>query len=237
MSRDSRASQILVGIAEAMLGAVILAGGTSSRFGRSKALVELGHKPLMLHVVDVCLAVVDSVKVVISGSDNVAAYASILPAGVDLIRDAGEHRNPLNGLASGIAELNSEYSVALACDTPFITVKLLELLFKKAAGFDAAVPRWPNGYIEPLHSVYKNRSVNETLPLVMKDENAGVSSLVSALHSVRYVGLEDIRRVDPDLTCFLNINTLRDLERARLRFSGVRSAWLEALNTTEIPVR
>ncbi|MBS7623010.1 molybdenum cofactor guanylyltransferase [Candidatus Bathyarchaeota archaeon] len=236
MSRDSRPLLTLAGIAVAMLGAIILAGGTSSRFGRSKALAELGNKPLIRHVIDPCLAVVDSVIVVVSGCEDATAYASILPAEVGLVKDTGEHRNPLHGLASGITGLDSEYTVVLACDTPFITVKVLELLFKKAVGFDAAVPRWPNDYIEPLHSVYRNRAVKEALPRITGDENTGVSGLVNALHSVRYVRLEEIRSVDPNLACFLNINTLQDLERARLSFTGQRNAQIEHCGTTEITV-
>jgi molybdopterin-guanine dinucleotide biosynthesis protein A len=166
----------------------------------------------------------------------VAAYTPILPAGVGLVKDTGEYRNPLNGLASGITVLDSEFSVVLACDTPFITGRVLKLLFKKADGFDAAVPRWPNGYIEPLHSVYRNKSVKEALPRIMEDENAGVSGLVRALPSVRYVRLEEIRSVDPNLACFLNVNTLQDLECARLSFSGQRDARVERFSATEITV-
>ncbi len=198
-----------------MSAAIILAGGPSSRFGRNKALVELGHKPLISYVVDACQAVVDSIIVAISGDDDTEAYVAALPTNVELVKDAGRYRNPLNGMASGMEKLDATYSVVLACDTPFIRSEVLKFLFEKVSGFNVAIPRWPNGYIEPLHAVYKIEAVREALPCIMKDRNARISSLINELDSVRYVRTDEIKRFDPHLTCFLNINSLQDLELAR----------------------
>lgn len=217
---QKRSSETSAGIIELMRGAIVLAGGPSSRFERNKALVELGHKPLIRYVIDACQTVVDRIAVAIAEDDDSEAYARVLPAHVELVRDVGKYKNPLNGMASGMEKLDAAYSVVLPCDTPFIRSEILEFLFEKASGFDAAIPVWPNDYIEPLHAVYKIEAVREALPRIIQDRNSRVSSLIRELASVKYVRTEEIKQFDRRLTCFLNINSLQDLELARASLVG-----------------
>jgi len=198
-----------------MLGAIILAGGPSSRFGRNKAFIGLNGKPLLRYVADECRTVAERIIVAIGKDDSPAAYTSILPSTVEVIRDSKRHKNPLNGIASGIRQLDATYSLVLPCDTPLVKREILQLLTKEASGSDAAVPLWPNGFIEPLHAVYRVEATRRALERIMKNSNSSVSSLASALDTVRYVGTEEIRKLDRRLGCFFNINSFLDLKLAK----------------------
>ena len=50
--------------------AVILAGGSSSRLGQNKALVNLAGKPLICHVFEKVKDLVDEIIVVLSSRDQ-----------------------------------------------------------------------------------------------------------------------------------------------------------------------
>jgi molybdopterin-guanine dinucleotide biosynthesis protein A len=204
-----------------MLGAIVLAGGPSSRLGKNKALIELNGKPLLRHVVDQCISIDAKVVVVIGREDTLEVYTRILPQNVELARDISGHKNPVNGIASGVGHLNTAYTLVLPCDTPFVRSNVLKFLFEKAQGYDAVVPLWPNGHIEPLHAIYKLEPTRCALQGVFGDENPRVSNLIERLERVRYIDTEEIKELDPLLASFMNINSLHELKLAEeiLRYS------------------
>jgi molybdopterin-guanine dinucleotide biosynthesis protein A len=58
--------------------AIILAGGSSSRFSEDKGVLELDNKPLLNHVVDAVKGLVDEVIVVTSSKERVDLYSKIV---------------------------------------------------------------------------------------------------------------------------------------------------------------
>jgi molybdopterin-guanine dinucleotide biosynthesis protein A len=62
---------------------------------------------------------------------------------------------------------------------------------------------------EPLHAVYRRA------PLLAYLEDHDSLSLRSMVRSIRarYIPIADIRRIDPSLTTFTNINRLSDLHK------------------------
>jgi molybdopterin-guanine dinucleotide biosynthesis protein A len=97
---------------------------------------------------------------------------------------------------------------------PFVSGNVLELLFSVSAAKDAVVPRWANGYIEPLQAVYRTASAREaSIEAVSKGETR-MKSMIALLKQVRYVSTIVIQKIDPDLCTFFNVNTLSDLRKA-----------------------
>jgi len=198
-----------------MLGAIVLAGGPSSRFGRNKALIKLDERPIIAHVLSVCQMIVTRIIIVLGRDDSLDPYIDLPLKKVELVKDSAQNPNPLNGLATGFEHMDKKYSLVLPCDTPFVRSEILRFLAKEALGYDAAVPIWPNGNIEPLHAVYKVESVRQFLPKVLEDKNSRVSKLISELDAVKFVKTEEIRQFDSRLACFLNINNPQDLAKAK----------------------
>jgi molybdopterin-guanine dinucleotide biosynthesis protein A len=112
-------------------GAVILAGGRSSRMGSDKAWLPWRGKPLLAHVVDVVASVCNHPVVVVA-----AAGQRLPPLHPACIRvddpPQFDHAGPLVGLFAGLGVLaahHTELAYLGACDNVFLTADYLRLLF------------------------------------------------------------------------------------------------------------
>lgn len=198
-----------------MQGALILAGGKSRRLKGNKALIKLGDKPLLLHVVEKVLELTHETVVVIGKNDELDKYTSFLPSKVTVLKDTVEGKGPLVGILTGMQKIRSEYTVILPCDSPFIKREVIGHLFKRAQGADAAIPRWPNGNIEPLHAVYKiPQSIPAAETALRKDELL-IVDMIKRLDKVFYVNTDELKKFDPKLISFFNINNQEDLRVAK----------------------
>ena len=193
-----------------MRGAIVLAGGSSRRMGRPKALVPVGGEPLVRRVATVAQAVADEV-VVASRGRLAKRIESVLPPGVRVVRDRRRIRTPLAGLEAGARASHAPYVAVLACDLPFLREGILRHLFRKARGGDAAVPQWPDGRIEPLAAVYRRFSLRAAVLASLRAGERSNVEMISRLHRVRFVPTSALRNVDPRLRSFRNINTRADL--------------------------
>jgi len=193
--------------------AIILAGGTSRRLGPNKPLIPLAGRPLILHVLDRTSPIVDE-TVVVGSADQRDALRGVLGSGARVVTDVPGPRSPLTGALSGFEAARGGLSILLPCDTPFVsgqvTVFLLDACFQR----DAVIPRWPNGYIEPLHAVYRTRPAAEAARKALEGGGLDMRSMIGRLGRVRYVSTGVLRAIDPDLRTFFNVNTLEDLRRA-----------------------
>ncbi|MFQ5999311.1 MAG: molybdenum cofactor guanylyltransferase, partial [Candidatus Bathyarchaeia archaeon] len=195
--------------------AVILAGGLSKRFGRDKSLIELAGKPLILHVLDRAFEiVVDETVVVVSSEIQKNAFASLLGRRANVIVDKYKAQSPLVGALTGFETVHGEYSLLLSCDTPFVSSQIAQFLLDLCVNRGAVIPRWPNGYIEPLQAAYHTRSALTAAKTVLEEGKLDLRSMIARLNGVRYVSTMVLRQMDPQLLTFFNINTLEDLRRA-----------------------
>jgi molybdopterin-guanine dinucleotide biosynthesis protein A len=204
-----------------MFGVLILAGGTGRRFGGNKALMKLGGKPLLLHMVEGVWGFAREIVVAIGKDDEPDDYRRFLSSEVTIRKDAAAKRGPLTGILAGMRGMRSEYTLVLPCDSPFIRGGVLKYLFDKARNADAAIPRWPNGYIEPLHAVYKVSSAFSAAENAMETRKLSIRDMIAGLHKVVYVGTDEIRRLDPQLLTFYNINSQEELRTAVKMFRSL----------------
>jgi molybdopterin-guanine dinucleotide biosynthesis protein A len=195
--------------------AIILAGGSSQRLKAEKGLINLAGKPLILHVIERIEDLVDEIIVCVKTDTQLSLYSQVLPKKSKLVSDIkGFPEGPLTGTLTGLMNAKGKYSLILPCDTPFISKKVASLLFDVAVGVDAAIPRWPNGYIEPLQTVYMTKPALEAARRAINDNNLKMQSMISLLKRVRYISTIVIREIDPKMLTFLNINTPLELRRA-----------------------
>ena len=133
---------------------IVLSGGKSSRLGQDKGLVELEGRPLVSWVIDILSGVVDEIVVVVGSEETIPWYWEVIPNDVRVVSDCYSEDSPLIGLITGLREARGDYAVVCACDMPFIDPVILELLFCVSYGLNGALLQKPNGWIEPLPSVY-----------------------------------------------------------------------------------
>ena len=194
--------------------AVILAGGFSRRFGQDKALVVLTGKPLILHVIDRVSEVVDEVLVVVSSETQKNTFETILEKKATLVIDKDDSQSPLVGAITGFEMSNAKYSLLLPCDTPLVSTQIIQFLLDMGANKSAAIPRWPNGYIEPLQAVYRTESALTAARSALKQGRLNMKSMIDNLRGVRYVSTMVLDQLEPDLLTFFNVNTPEDLKKA-----------------------
>jgi len=195
-------------------GALVLAGGRSKRFGPKKPLAKLDGRPLVLHVLDAATRVADEVVIAVGREDHATPYRRLAGKSVRVLKDRLHEKSPLVGIVTGFQAMKSQYSLVLSCDTPFAKPDVLELLFKKAFGSDAAIPKWPNGDLEPLQSVYKVRSALPAARRALSQGGFRLVDMIRQLGTITYVPVREIKRFDRDVVTLFNVNTAADLIRA-----------------------
>jgi molybdopterin-guanine dinucleotide biosynthesis protein A len=194
------------------LTAVILAGGRATRLGgRDKASIPVGGKTLLDRRVDLLHPLCPEVVIV---SNRLAARASGgAPLGRDIriVGDEAPGYGPLMGLYTGLLHSRTERSLVTACDMPFLSRPLLIQLRSYADTCDAVVPRMGR-YLEPLFAVYSRSCLHAARSALDRGSRRADSFL--DLVRTRYVDEPELRRYDPELISFFNVNTPEDLQRA-----------------------
>jgi molybdopterin-guanine dinucleotide biosynthesis protein A len=195
-----------------MSSALILAGGMGSRMGyREKALIDINGKPLIAFVIKNVEKAVENIIISVRDKAQAELFEAVL-SGCRFAYDAYQNAGPLAGILSGLAACEDEYCFIAACDMPFINENVVKLLFRKSEGYDAAIPRRKDGFLEPLHAVYKCKPmIRETKKAIENGETIILAPLFK-LH-VNYVGIDEIEQIDPELRTFMNINTREDIQK------------------------
>ncbi len=189
----------------------VLAGGASTRMGRNKALLPIRGRPLIAHIVERLRPLADEVIVVTREREPYLFLG--LPIATDRYADVG----PLAGLHAALEAAHGDLVALVACDMPFVSAEVFAFLLALARGADVVMPRI-GGREEPLHAVYRREVC---LPAVEAAIGAGQRRLIAFLPRVRvrYVDEDELRRVDPDLRSFVNVNTPEEWEEALRRLS------------------
>ncbi len=142
---------------------------------------------LIEYVLDSVWTVADQIYVIFSKKPDLKVVETIAPFGVKIIVQ-GRRSSSLSGLASGLNALKSESVFIIPSTVPFIRPNVIYALLDGARNHDAAIPRWSDGRIEPLLSVYARK----------------------ALLTAR-----TLKSLDPDLYSFFYVKSKKDLPKAR----------------------
>ena len=193
---------------------IILAGGISRRLGQDKGLVPLAGKPMIRHILDKTKHLVDEGLIVVSSKGQAERYEQTLSSAANVLVDDIDVRSPLVGAATGFAHACGEYSLLLSCDTPLVSKEILQLLLELCINKNAAIPRWPNCYTEPLQAAYSTKPALAAAEKALRSGDRNVQAMIDRLQGVRYVSTLVLQQLDPNLTTFFNVNTPMDLKKA-----------------------
>jgi molybdopterin-guanine dinucleotide biosynthesis protein A len=196
--------------------AIILTGGRGRRMGMvEKALLEFEGKTILERLLENLFWVVDEVILSVRDSSQKEKIIPVLEKfsarEIRFCFDTREDVGPLEGIRAGLLESRSEYSFVCAGDMPFVNPEVVNLLFEKARGHDAALPRWNDKMFEPLHAVYSRKMLSEIEKAFEKGKYS-VLTPVFQMQDIVFVEVSEIREIDPELRSFANINTVEDLE-------------------------
>lgn len=190
--------------------AIVLAGGQSRRFGRDKALEPIAGEPMIRRVIRRSAEPVDAHEVIVVVSSLERADGLPLDPAHRMVADMFPGCGPLGGIYAGLLAARTEWGLVTACDMPLLSASLLRHMSSIREGVDVVVPML-SGRPEPTHALYSRRC----LPAIKARLRAGelkISSFFDCV-KVRRVLEDEIRRFDPRLLSFLNVNRQEDLAR------------------------
>lgn len=188
-----------------LVSAVVLAGGKSQRIGTDKALLEFDGQPLIGRVLQRLWLLSDDVIIV---AKDTAAYAHL---GGRTVADASPEQAPLIGLQAGLAAARHRLALAVACDMPFLDVRLLRFMIVASKAYDAVIPRL-GGWPEPLHAVYRVKPCLAAVETALQRGELKMTSFLPHIE-VRYVDESELDLLDPQRLSFFNVNTQEDWQR------------------------
>ena len=184
--------------------ALILAGGDSRRMGQDKAALDLGGRTLLEHVTaamqQAFFKVIVSVR---QPRDGVA-----LPQVCDKVAASG----PLAGLAAGLAQADTSWVFAVACDMPFVSVAVVQRLAQHRDGYDAVVPL-VGGHPQPMAAFYA-KSALDAMRASLASDDKSVRGMLKRLN-VDFVSEAELRECDPQLRSFFDLDTPQDYQAAK----------------------
>ncbi len=183
---------------------IILAGGKSARMGRNKALLPVGDRPLIQCIYDRLRPLFD--EAVISANDR-AGYPALEGTWVaDAVRDTGA----LCGMQAALQAMRSDQAFVIGCDMPQANLELVRYLMSLASTADAVVPRI-EGRPEPTYAVY----AKVVVPAIERQLRARRYKIAEFFDHVRvrYVDEDELRRFDPELQSFTDLDTPEAYER------------------------
>lgn len=190
----------------------VLVGGASSRFGRDKALVELGGKPMLMRMRDVLMGVPSEVAII----GDPQEYGSF---GAPCVADRWPGEGPLGGIVTALVHTRKTqpecaWNLILSCDMPFLTGEWLNFLCESARSSEAEIVLAHSAEgPEPLCACWRTVA----LPALESAFERGVRKVTDGIALLRSEVLDgrDWKRFDYAGRLFWNMNTPADYEEAR----------------------
>ncbi|HZK30773.1 MAG TPA: molybdenum cofactor guanylyltransferase [Methanoregula sp.] len=191
-----------------MRSAVVLVGGEARRVnGQEKYFFTYLGRTFIERLVDSLQEVVDEIILVARNPEQCKRFRKI--EGIRCITDIREGIGPIGGLHAGSVAAQGDLIFVSACDMPCINPEVVSYLFDCIDNYDAVIPIWNPDMLEPLHAVYRKTAL---LAYLESHDSLSLRSMIMNL-SAKYVPVDELKNIDPELLTFTNINKIEDLER------------------------
>jgi molybdopterin-guanine dinucleotide biosynthesis protein A len=186
---------------------IILAGGESKRLNSvEKSNLHVGGMRIIERMMTVYEKLFSEIILVSNHPLTHLEWDAIV------VKDIYTKRSSLTGIHSGLFYTKTDHAFIAACDTPFLNMDLVKVIVQHIdSDTDVVLPRTDVG-IEPLCAVY-SRWCLQTIQYALEQNNLKIRNIFKKLR-VKEIPETVLRKMDPDLASFININTPEDLEQA-----------------------
>ncbi len=188
---------------------VILAGGLNSRLpGKKKAFHRVGELTILETIYNTFSSIFPEIIIVVNDPLDFMEWD------LEVVRDMIPSKCALAGLHAGLFHASSDYIYVTACDTPFVSKRVIEYMVDQIRPeFEVIIPETEDG-IEALSAVY----AKSCIPLIEKNLEKNIFMIKKFFRKkkVRQIPVQRLRKLDPELDFIFNINTPKDLETARM---------------------
>ncbi|GGF92193.1 molybdenum cofactor guanylyltransferase [Paenibacillus abyssi] len=183
---------------------LIIAGGNSTRMGSDKALLPIGGRPLLAHMVTGLHRLCQSVTISAGSEERIELYRKRLAEcdtegwqDVSFASDVYPGCGPLAGLQAGLAQMPEGYAFIIACDMPQISKSLLKRMLERADGEVDAV----HAAGQPFHALVHTRAAAAAGQLLEQ----GDYRFMRLMSQLKTVTVEP--RTEAESQAFENLNT------------------------------
>jgi len=174
--------------------------------GENKAFIDVGGVPLFERVYRVFKEIFTEIIVVANDAGLFEGYEARLQKDILL------NKGPLGGLYTGLFYSSNYHAFCTACDMPFLNPRLIKYMVEERGEYDVIVPKTPDG-LHPLHAIYSKKCLSPMKQLLDRDD----LRILNFFHRVRvrYIDETEIRKLDPHMRSFINVNTEEEMEAVR----------------------
>jgi len=207
------------------LAFVILIGGRSNRFGTDKGLFKFKGKTFISFQLETLAHFNNDIFLVANSKQQIQDYINEIDIRKVLAFIIDENdinmdkklRSPMLGLYSAFKELkNLSYSkiFAISCDNPLITYNFIKYMIDQSIDYDSCIPRWNNGFLEPLLAIYPTKKAYENSLKSLKNNRYKLVNIINPDWKINYISIEEkIKKIDPYLQSFKNVNNIEDINQ------------------------
>ena len=199
-------------------------GGKSTRFGVDKGLYKFKDKPFISYQLETLSRFEYDIFLVANSKHQVEAYINkidiekimaFIVDDYDIVIDS-KIRSPMLGLYSAFKELNQlnyQKAFVLSCDNPLIQSEVIKYMIKKSHDYDCFIPRWNNEFLEPLFAIYPIEKAFKMSSKNIKKNQYKLTNILDRDWKIGYASVEEeIKKNDPNLLSFKNINKPEDIK-------------------------
>ncbi len=192
---------------------VILSGGLANRYdGTEKALLRVGGERIPDRLYDIYRELFDEIILVTNNPQKFLEWDLLI------VTDLFPIRSSLTGIHAGLFYTTNPYAFISACDTPFLKKELVETVIGKIeAHIDIVMPETSAGF-EPLCAAYSKRCL-EAAQNHLEQKKLKITKTFRKSR-IKTISEKVLRKIDPELESFFNINTPEDLQRAEEMVNG-----------------
>ena len=188
-------------------GAIILAGGLSSRMGTNKAFLNVGGETNIERIRNILQLEFRDLLLV---TNQMEEYQYL---NLPMVSDLYPGKGPLAGIHAGLSVSTQSVNFIVACDMPFISVTLARFLVEQIEDYDIVVPSI-GGQLHTLFSVFK-KSAAPVIKESIKNNKFRIQDVFKAL-KVKIITEEELKITNEDLSvAFFNMNTIEDYEQVK----------------------
>ena len=144
------------------------------------------------------------------------------PLGVDarVVRDQVPDCGSLGGLYTGLIQATTPWIFVVACDMPFLNHAVIAQFTNRRGAADIVMAKLA-GQLHPMHALYGKRCLPVVEQMIQSRRLKIQGMLSQSSLRVQYVTEADLHTLDPAGRSFYNVNTVAELEAARLLLSRV----------------
>ena len=191
--------------------AIILAGGSSSRMGENKALLNIGGKTVLEIILEKLKMVFKNLLLITNNQDEFNKF------GIKIYEDIFPGYGPLSGIHSGLTYSSTKINFFISCDLPLISIEAIKYIIEYKTQKPIVLYRHKN-YVEKLCGIYTKDCLKEAEKLLSESskivdtgkQNVSMSSLISACEK-EIIEFEKLPFYSNNT--FLNMNTKEDYSK------------------------